>query len=70
MNGSSGYWNISASRPPPVRGPKKTRVSFLINLFGSQITEPEALALVQHISQAGHLTIGDKGKVTYHLTPA
>jgi hypothetical protein len=32
-------------------------------------TESDALALIRALSQAGHLFVEEKGKVTYHLDP-
>lgn len=55
----------SATRPRT----QKKLVSFLVAHFGQKITEAEALNLVQNLSQAGHLVIGEKGTVTYHLPP-
>jgi hypothetical protein len=42
-------------------------ISFVITHLGRQLTESEALAMVQHLSKAGHLVIDDKGKLAYHL---
>ena len=42
-------------------------VSYLVAHLGHKITEAEALQLVEHVSQAGHLFIDDKGTVTYHM---
>ena len=53
----------SATRP---RNEKKL-LSFLIAYLGHKITETEALTLIQNLRQAGHLAIGEKGAVTYHL---
>jgi hypothetical protein len=53
----------SATRPRT----QKTLVSFLVTHLGNKITEPEALSLVGHLGQGGHLTIGENAKVTYHL---
>jgi hypothetical protein len=55
----------SATRPRS----QKTLVRFLIAYLGHKITEAEALSLVEALGQAGHLVIGDKGQVTYHLEP-
>ena len=55
----------SVTRP----GTKKTLVRFLIAYLGHKLTEADALSLVDTLAQAGHLVIGDKGKVTYHLEP-
>jgi hypothetical protein len=48
---------------------KKKLVSFLVARFGHRITEAEVLNLVEYLGQGGHLTIGEKGTVTYHLKP-
>jgi len=53
----------SATRPRT----QKTLVRFLVAYLGHRITEAEALSLIETLGQAGHLVIGDKGKVTYHL---
>ena len=53
----------SATRPRT----QKRLVSFLVAYFGRKITEAEALSLVENLRQAGHLTIVEKGAVTYHL---
>ena len=55
----------SATRPRN----QKTLIRFLVGYFGRKITEADALSLVEGLGQAGHLVIGDKGKVTYHLEP-
>jgi len=55
----------SATRPRT----QKTLVRFLVAYLGHKITEADAMSLVETLSQAGHLVIGDKGKVTYHLQP-
>ncbi len=54
---------ITTTRP---RNEKKL-ISYLVAHLGHKITEAEALDLVQYLSQAGHLAIGEKGAVTYHL---
>jgi len=48
---------------------QKKRVSFLIANHGHKITEDEALSLVENLCKAGHLTIGEKGRVIYLLEP-
>ena len=30
-------------------------------------TEAEALGLIENLCQAGHLAIGEKGTITYHV---
>ena len=42
-------------------------VSFLIAHLGNTITEGRALEPVDHLGQAGHLAIDEKGAVTYHV---
>jgi len=56
-------------RKPTATRPRteKRLLSFLIAHFGHKITETEALDLIRHLSQAGHLVIDDKGKVAYTL---
>ena len=58
-------------RKPSATHPRtqKKLVSFLVAFFGHKITEAEALNLVEHLGRAGHLAIGEKGAVTYHLKP-
>jgi hypothetical protein len=46
---------------------EKKLLSYLIAHLGHKITEAEALGLVKNLSQAGHLVIGEKGKVSYFL---
>ena len=53
----------SATRPKN----KEKLLSFLVAHLGHKITEAEALNLVKHLSQTGHLVIGEKDAVTYHL---
>lgn len=56
-------------RKPSATHPKneKKLVSYLVAHLGHKITEVEALELVKYLSQAGHLVIGEKGAITYHL---
>jgi len=54
---------VTSTRP---RNEKKL-ISWLIACLGHKITETEALNLVKHLSQAGHLTIGEKAAITYRL---
>jgi hypothetical protein len=56
-------------RKPTTNRPKKTQklISFLVAYLGRKITEAEALNLVENLRQAGHLAIGEKGAITYHL---
>jgi hypothetical protein len=57
-------------RKPSANRPRtRTKlVKFVIAHLGRpQITEAEALDLVEHISQSGHLAVDAKGKLTYHL---
>ena len=42
-------------------------VSFLVAHHGRKITELEALSIVVNLRQSGYLTVGEKGRVTYHL---
>jgi PIN domain len=58
-------------RKPATTRPRnqKKLLSFLVAYFGRRITEAETLDLIEHLSQAGHLVIGEKGAVTYHLEP-
>jgi len=46
---------------------KITLVPHLLTVLGNKITEADVLALINTLSQAGHLIIDDKGRVTYHL---
>ncbi|MSU57347.1 MAG: hypothetical protein EXS35_04055 [Pedosphaera sp.] len=55
----------SATRPKN----KDKLASFFVAHLGHKITDGQALDLIENLSQAGHLTIGEKGKVTYHLEP-
>ncbi len=45
-------------------------VSFLVAHHGHKITELEALSIVANLRQAGYLTVGEKGRVIYHLEPS
>lgn len=56
-------------RKPSATHPRsqKKLVSFLVAFLGNKITDGEALELVEHLKQAGHITIGEKGAVTYYL---
>ena len=58
-------------RKPTTNRPrnKQKLVSCLITHLGHKITETQALDLIHHLSQAGHLVIDEKGAVTYHLEP-
>ena len=49
---------------------EKKLLSFLIAYLGHTITETEALTIVKNLGRAGHLTIGEKGAVAYHVEPA
>jgi hypothetical protein len=51
-------------------GTRKKLVGYLIAHLGKKLPETEVLKLIEMMSQAGHLVSDDKGKVTYHLTPA
>jgi hypothetical protein len=48
---------------------KKTLASHLKPLLGKTATDSEVNDLIDKLSQSGHLTIGEKGEVTYHLSP-
>jgi hypothetical protein len=56
-------------RKHPNNRPKRkaTLVRHLLTLVGNKITEADVLALIENLRQAGHLFIGEKGAVTYHL---
>jgi hypothetical protein len=45
---------------------KKTLVSHLLAFSGNAVTEADVVALVERLSKAGRLSIGDKDAVTYH----
>jgi hypothetical protein len=46
---------------------KKTLVSHLKSMLGKDATEAEAAKLLEMLRHAGHLSIGDKDAVTYHV---
>ena len=46
---------------------EKKLLSFLIAYLGHKITETEALTIVKNLCRAGHLAIGEKGEVSYHV---
>lgn len=46
---------------------KKTLVSHLLAFSGNAVTEADVVALVERLCKDGHITIGDKDAVTYHL---
>lgn len=56
-------------RKPTTTRPRneKKLLSYLLAHLGHKLTEAEALNLVKYLSQAGHLAIGEKGAITYHL---
>jgi len=56
-------------RKPTTNRPrnKNKLTSHLISHLGKKVTEAEVLRLIETLSRAGHLIIGDKGKVTYYL---
>ena len=58
-------------RRPSATRPKneKKLVSYLVAYLGHKITEAEALNLVKNLQQAGHIAIGEKGAITYHVEP-
>lgn len=45
---------------------KKTLMSHLLAVCGKTATEADVVKLIEALSQAGHLSIGDKETVTYH----
>jgi hypothetical protein len=59
-------------RKPTTKRPRTENklVSHLISHLGKKVTEAEVLRLVEMLSQAGKLAIGDKGRVTYYLDQA
>jgi hypothetical protein len=59
-------------RKPSATHPKnKTKfISYLVAYFGHKISEAEAVKLIENLQQSGHITISEKGAVTYHLQPA
>ena len=46
---------------------KKTLLSHLKSTLGKDATEAEAAKLIETLRQAGHVSIGDKDAVTYHV---
>ncbi len=56
-------------RKPTATHPKnkKKLVSYLVAYLGHKITEADALNLVENLQQGGHIAIGEKGAVVYHL---
>jgi hypothetical protein len=54
----------SPSAPPRTR---KRLVRYVVTQLGHKITDAEASNIVENLSKAGHLVIGDKEKVAYHL---
>ena len=58
-------------RKHPTSRPRseKKLVSYLVAHRGRNTTEAEASELVNYLSKAGHLVIGEKGAVAYHLEP-
>jgi len=59
-------------RKPTTNRPRtKNRLtSHLVSHLGKKVTEAEVSRIIEMLSQAGHLVIDDKGKVTYHLDQA
>jgi len=53
----------SSARPKK----KKTLGGHLLNHLGKNTTEEEVTILIEELIKAGHLNIGDKGTVSYHL---
>jgi hypothetical protein len=39
----------------------------LLAFSGNAVTEADVVALVERLCKDGHITIGDKDAVTYHL---
>src|ERR1043166_1014402 len=67
-----GEWEtrvLKHFRRPSVTRPRsqKTLVRFLVAYLGHKITETDALSLIEALSQAGHLVVGEKGTITYTL---
>jgi hypothetical protein len=62
---------VERFRSHPAARPRtqKRLVSLLKSQGGHKVTEAEAESLIELLCQDGHLTIGDKGKITYHLEP-
>ena len=58
-------------RKPSTTRPRneKKLLSYLVAYLGHKITETEAGELVKYLSKAGHLVIGEKGAITYHVEP-
>jgi len=56
-------------RKPSTNRPRKKKklVSYLVAHLGNKIPEADALKLVDHLSQAGHLGIDEKGGVKYQM---
>lgn len=46
---------------------KKKLVSYLVAHLGRKITDADASEIVESLCQAGHLTVGEKGAVTYRF---
>jgi hypothetical protein len=62
---------VERFRSHPAARPRtqKRLVSLLKSQGGHKVTEAEAESLIELLCQDGHLTIGDKGKIAYHLEP-
>lgn len=56
-------------RKHPNNRPKRktTLISHLLTLFGNKTAEADVLAIVEKLCKAGHLSIDEKGAVTYRL---
>jgi hypothetical protein len=48
-------------------GTSKKLVSYLVAHLGHKVTETEVSVLVEEMSQAGHLVIGENDRLTYYL---
>lgn len=46
---------------------KKTLVSHLLAFAGKTATETDVMKLIERLRKAGHLSLGDKDAVTYHV---
>jgi hypothetical protein len=49
---------------------KRTLVSHLTARFGKYATESDILNLIEHLNAAGHISLSDKGAVTYMIASA
>ncbi len=58
------HWRKPATTRPRT---KEKLVSYLVTHLGNRATGTRALELVEHLSQAGHLVVEDKGVVKYFM---